>query len=223
MSGLSGTFFQIWFLGATALVILFIAVPLVTTMAAPTWERFAETLADPAVLQSVWLSMSTSFAAACIALVFGTPLAYLLARRDFPGKKLVESIIDLPIMIPHPVVGIALLSLTGRDTWFGSFISDLGVEIMGTATGIICVLVFVGMPFYVNTVKAGIESVPTRLENVSRSLGGRTVTDIFPGYVSAVVALHVGRHDHVHGPRHQRIRGHHHCCLPSHDRASAHV
>ncbi|WP_319468015.1 ABC transporter permease [uncultured Pseudodesulfovibrio sp.] len=177
MSGLSGTFFQIWFLGATVLVILFIAVPLVTTMAAPTWERFAETLADPAVLQSVWLSMSTSFAAACIALVFGTPLAYLLARRDFPGKKLVESIIDLPIMIPHPVVGIALLSLTGRDTWFGSFISDLGVEIMGTATGIICVLVFVGMPFYVNTVKAGIESVPTRLENVSRSLGaGRSQT-----------------------------------------------
>ncbi len=171
LRGLSGTIFQFWFLGATVLVILFIAAPLVSTMAAPTWERFVETLKDPAVLQSVWLSMSTSAVAAGIALLFGTPLAYILARHRFPGKRVVESLIDLPIMIPHPVVGIALLSLTGRNTWFGSVISDLGVEIMGTTTGIISVLVFVGMPFYVNTVKAGIESVPTRLENVSRSLG----------------------------------------------------
>ncbi|WP_319542455.1 ABC transporter permease [uncultured Pseudodesulfovibrio sp.] len=169
--GLPGSFFQLWFLGSSVLVLLFIAAPLASTIAAPTWERFVETLVDPAVIQSIWLSMSTSGIAALIALIFGTPLAYILARYDFPGKKMVESIIDLPIMIPHPVVGISLLSLTGRDTWFGAFISDLGVEIMGTTTGIVSVLVFVGLPFYVNTVKGGIESIPPRLENVSRSLG----------------------------------------------------
>ena len=177
LRSLPGTVFQFWFFGATVLVLLSIAAPLTSTLAAPTWERLVETLADPDVIRSVWLSMSTSATAAFIALVFGTPLAYILARHDFPGKRLVESLIDLPIMIPHPVVGISLLSLTGRDTVFGSFLADLGVEIMGTTTGIVSVLIFVGMPFYVNTVKAGIESVPPRLENVSRSLGaGRAQT-----------------------------------------------
>lgn len=177
LRGLSGTFFQVWFLGATVLVLLYIAAPLASTVAAPTWERFVETLKDPAVIQSVWLSMSTSFVAACIAMVFGTPLAYILARHSFPGKRIVESLIDLPIMIPHPVVGIALLSVTGRNTWFGQCLDRIGLEIMGTTTGIVSVLIFVGLPFYVNTVKGGIESVPIRLENVSRSLGaGRCET-----------------------------------------------
>jgi len=171
LRGLPSSLFKLWFLGSSVLILLFIAAPLASTIAAPTWERFVETLVDPAVIQSIWLSMSTSGMAALIALVFGTPLAYILARYEFPGKKVVESIIDLPIMIPHPVVGISLLSLTGRDTWFGTFISDLGIEIMGTTTGIVSVLVFVGLPFYVNTVKGGIESIPPRLENVSRSLG----------------------------------------------------
>nr|WP_321255583.1 ABC transporter permease [uncultured Pseudodesulfovibrio sp.] len=171
LRGLPSSIFQLWFLGSSVLILLFIAAPLASTIAAPTWERFVETLVDPAVIQSIWLSMSTSGMAALIALIFGTPLAYILARHEFPGKNVVESIIDLPIMIPHPVVGISLLSLTGRDTWFGTFISDLGVEIMGTTTGIVSVLVFVGLPFYVNTVKGGIESIPPRLENVSRSLG----------------------------------------------------
>lgn len=168
---LPGHLFRFWFAVSSVLVVLVIAAPLAKALAAPTWERLRETLADPAVLQSVWLSMSASGAAALLALVFGTPLAYILARHDFRGKKVVESIIDLPIMIPHPVVGIAILSLTGTGTWFGDLLHALGVEIMGTRTGIISVLVFVGLPFYVNTAKAGIESVPLRLEKVSRSLG----------------------------------------------------
>lgn len=174
---LSGPLFQLWFLGSIGLVLLYIVSPLATTLAAPTWERFIETVADSAVLQSIWLSMYTAGIAAGLALIFGTPMAYVLARHEFFGKKIVESLIDLPIMIPHPVVGISLLTLTGRDTWFGKFIADIGIEIMGTTTGIVSVLLFVGMPFYINTVKAGIESVPTRLENVSRSLGaGRAHT-----------------------------------------------
>jgi len=166
-------------MASAVLVLLFIAIPLGTTMAAPTWEIFLETLADPDVLRSVWLSMSTSAMAAGISFLFGTPLAYYLARNDFRGKKIVESLVDLPIMIPHPVVGIALLSMTSPNTWFGGFLQSIGIEIMGTETGIVAVLVFVGLPFYINTTKSGIESIPRRLENVSRSLGASAGATFF--------------------------------------------
>jgi len=170
-SSLPGRIFQGWMYASAMLVLLFIGLPLATTIAAPTWEIFLETLKDPDVLNSIWLSMSTSAMAAALAFIFGTPLAYFLARSEFRGKKFVESMVDLPIMIPHPVVGIALLSLTSPNTTFGAFLQSMGIEIMGTTTGIVAVLVFVGMPFYINTAKSGIESIPQRLENVSRSLG----------------------------------------------------
>ena len=163
--------FHGWMILSAALVVLFIFGPLANVIGAPSWEKMWTTLTDSQVMASIRLSLTTASMASLIALVLGTPLAYLLARNDFPGKRVVESLIDLSIMIPHPVVGIALLSLAGRNHWFGEFIQSLGVEIMGTTTGIVSVLVFVGMPFYVNTVKAGFESVPQRLENVSRSLG----------------------------------------------------
>ena len=89
-----------------------------------------------------------------------------------------ESIIDLPIMIPHPIVGIAILSISGRNHWLGQHLFDLGVRIMGSVTGIVVVLTFVGLPFYVNSVKTGFEGIPERLEKVSRSLGA-TMTATF--------------------------------------------
>ncbi|WP_461208237.1 ABC transporter permease [Desulfocurvus sp. DL9XJH121] len=168
---LGGFAFHGWMVVSAGLVLAFIFGPLAHTILAPEPGIFLETLRDPEVLRSIWLSLYTSGLAALIALVLGTPLAYILARKRFPGKKLVESCIDLPIMIPHPVVGIALLSVAGRNCLLGEVLRSVGVELMGTVTGIVSVLVFVGMPFYVNTVKAGIESVPARLEKVSRSLG----------------------------------------------------
>ncbi len=158
-------------LTSSALVLFFIFGPLAHVVLSPDPQIFWETLHDADVLRSIWLSLSASAVAAGIALVFGTPLAYLLARREFPGKRLVESCIDLPIMIPHPVVGIALLSIAGRGHWIGDALHAVGVSLMGSVTGIVAVLVFVGMPFFVDTVKAGFEGVPSRLENVSRSLG----------------------------------------------------
>lgn len=158
-------------------VLLFIVLPLYRMVSQPTVASLVETIRDPAVLSSIWLSIYTAGAAALISFLLGTPLAYLLARQDFPGKKLVESIIDLPIMIPHPVVGIAILSLLGRGHPLGKLLAKVGLHIMGSVTGIIVVLTFVGLPFYINAAKAGFESVPLRLENVSRSLGaGRAAT-----------------------------------------------
>lgn len=155
----------------TLLVVAFIVVPLVEMIRQPTAADLKASILDADVRRAIWLSISTSGSAALISFVFGTPFAYLLARRDFPGKRLVESVVDLPIMIPHPVIGIAILSLAGRQHWIGRLAADLGVRVMGSVTGIVIVLTFVGLPFYINTVKNGIEAIPPRLENVSRSLG----------------------------------------------------
>jgi molybdate/tungstate transport system permease protein len=149
----------------------FIVLPLVEMIRQPSAADLVESVMDADVRRAIWLSVSTSGAAALISFVFGTPFAYLLARQNFPGKRFVESIVDLPIMIPHPVIGIAILSLAGRQHWIGRFAADLGVRVMGSVTGIVIVLTFVGLPFYINTVKNGIEAIPIRLENVSRSLG----------------------------------------------------
>ena len=155
-------------------VILLLTVPLIKMTTGPSPAMLLETLGDKDVLLAVARSLGLSLTAGLLAFALGTPLSYLLARKEFPGKKIIEGIIDLPVMIPHPVVGIAILSLAGRTHPFGRFLSGMGIEIMGTRTGIVTVLVFVGIPFYVNAVKAGFESVPVRLEYASRTLGAGT-------------------------------------------------
>ncbi|MBL0700801.1 MAG: ABC transporter permease [Desulfosarcina sp.] len=156
---------------STVTVLLFILLPLIEMVVQPSLQDMKETIQDTDVFASIRLSIYTAGLAALISFIIGTPFAWLLARKTFWGKSFVESIIDLPIMIPHPVVGIAILGLAGRNHWFGQIIQNLGIQIMGTVTGIVIVLTFVGLPFYVNTVKTGFEAIPVRLENVSRSLG----------------------------------------------------
>ena len=161
------------------IILAFIVLPLFDMVTAPSVSMLKETLKDREVVHSIWLSIYTAASAALISFLFGTPLAYLLARTDFRGKRLVESIIDLPIVIPHPVVGIAILSVAGRNHWIGQILGDLGIRIMGSVTGIITVLIFVGLPFYINTVKDGFESISPRLEKVSRSLGASMWSTFF--------------------------------------------
>jgi molybdate/tungstate transport system permease protein len=161
-----------WISVSCGIVIMaFILLPLIQMMSAPSAGMLKETIQDKDVVRSIWLSIYTAGLAALISFVFGTPLAYLLARSDFRGKRLVEGIIDLPIAIPHPVVGIAILSVAGKNHWFGQMLAELGVRIMGSVTGIVTVLTFVGIPFYLNATKAGFEAISPRLEKVSRSLG----------------------------------------------------
>lgn len=152
-------------------VLAFILVPIVNLMLRPSVESLRGAVLDRDVIHAIRLSMGTSLAAAAISFIIGTPFAYLLARISFKGKRVVESIIELPIVIPHPVVGIALLSIAGRGHWIGQWLSELGIRIMGSVTGIIAVLTFVGLPFYISAAKSGFEAIPPRLESVSRSLG----------------------------------------------------
>jgi molybdate/tungstate transport system permease protein len=153
---------------ASALVIL---LPLSELLVQTSFQGMMDALKDPQVLDSLKVSFSAAGLAAACSFVMGTPFAYLLARSSFPGKKLAEGIVDLPIMIPHPVIGIAILVASSPHCWFGRLLQQAGIEVMGTLTGITAVMLFVGLPFYVNTVKNGFESVPERLEKVARSLG----------------------------------------------------
>jgi molybdate/tungstate transport system permease protein len=174
----AGPFF--WLMVVTSTVIVaFILFPLFEMVTQPSLVDLGEAAVDRDVARSIWLSIYASGTAALISLVFGTPFAYLLARRHFTGKKFLESVIDLPIMIPHPVVGIAILSIAGRNHWLGKILQQAGIEIMGTVTGLVAVLTFVGLPFYVNAAKAGFEAIPERLENVSRSLGASAAGTFF--------------------------------------------
>ena len=161
-----------WIMFATGLIIMvFLVLPMIKMITAPSFAMLMDVLRDRDVIRSIRLSILTAGSAALISFLFGTPLAYLLARHDFFGKRLVESIIDLPVVIPHPVVGIAILSVAGRDFWLGAIMQELGIRIMGSVTGIITVLTFVGIPFYINAAKSGFESISPRIEYVSRSLG----------------------------------------------------
>ena len=107
-----------WFfitLFCSVTVVTFILFPLIEMVTQPSLQDLKDTAGDTDVLRSIWLSIYTSGLAAVISFIIGTPFAYLLARKNFFGKKVVESIIDLPIMIPHPVVGIAILGLAGKN------------------------------------------------------------------------------------------------------------
>jgi molybdate/tungstate transport system permease protein len=189
----TGPFFWLAAFSST-MIVAFILFPMFEMVTQSSFESLGEAFADKDVRSSIWLSIYTSGMAALISLVFGTPFAYLLARRNFTGKKFLESVIDLPIMIPHPVVGIAILSIAGRNHWLGNVMQKIGIEIMGSVTGLVVVLTFVGLPFYVNTAKAGFESIPERLENVSRSLGASAARTFFRvtlplGWRSMVVGM----------------------------------
>ena len=160
-------------------IMAFILLPLIELMTAPSLAMLKETIQDKDVVRSIWLSIYTAGLAALISFVLGTPLAYLLARSNFRGKRLMEGIIDLPIAIPHPVVGIAILSVAGKNHWIGQVFSELGIRVMGSVTGIVMVLTFVGIPFYLNATKNGFESISPRLEKVSRSLGASMFSTFF--------------------------------------------
>ncbi len=158
-------------LGLSVLVLAFITLPLAKMVLVTPISALILAFRDGEVIRAIGLSLFCALVASVLAFFFGTPLAYILARRKFKGKGLVESIVDLPIVIPHPVIGIAILSVVGQGTAMGTILSWLGVKIVGTATGIIAVLTFVGAPFYINAVKNAFEMVPARLERAARTMG----------------------------------------------------
>lgn len=154
-----------------ALLLLFIAVPIVATVAMERPSSMLATLSDPDVRAAI----STSFGAALISTglscLLGIPLAYVLARQDFRGKGIVQSIIDVPIVIPHTIAGITLLVVFGRAGIFSDQMSALGLHLEDSLLGIVVAMMFVSAPLVVNSAREGFEKVDERLENVARTLG----------------------------------------------------
>ncbi len=171
MKPVRSSFFHLSLFVFSLPILFLLFYPLGRLVAAPTFSELLGAILEPEVQASLLRSLVTALSASLISVTFGTPLAYILARRNFRGKEAVEGLIDLPIMIPHPVIGIAILGFSARDTVAGKLLQWLGIQIMGTYTGIVTVLTFVGLPFFINSAKAGFESVPASLEKVSMSLG----------------------------------------------------
>ena len=154
-----------------SLLILFIAWPLLRTVTASNPAILWQTILDEEVRGSILLTFSGSLIATAIAFVCGIPLAYLLARVDFAGKWLIEGIIDVPIVVPHSAVGIALLMTFGRRSLLGQAFGLFGLKFVSAAPGIVIAMLFVSLPFLVNAAREGFEAVDPRLERVARTLG----------------------------------------------------
>ena len=135
------------------------------------WEQFWHIVTAPRVLASYRLSFGASLLAAALNTVFGLMLAWSLVRYSFPGKKLVDALIDLPFALPTAVAGIALTALYARNGWLGAWLEPLGIKVAFTPLGVLVALTFIGLPFVVRTVQPVLEDIDTELEEAAASLG----------------------------------------------------
>jgi molybdate/tungstate transport system permease protein len=154
-----------------SLLILFVAWPLIRTVMATGPAVLWQTLLEEEVSDSILLTFQSSLIATALAFVCGVPLAYLLARVDFPGKWLVEGIVDVPVVVPHSAAGIALLMVFGRRAFLGQAFGLLGIKFVSAAPGIVIAMLFVSLSLLVNAAREGFEAVDPRLERVARTLG----------------------------------------------------
>jgi molybdate/tungstate transport system permease protein len=154
------------------LLLAFILLPLLRMYTGQTLASLLRVAVREDVRSAIWLSLEAAFLTALIAALLGIPLAYLLSRTSFAGKGIVEAVVDLPLTIPHTVVGIALLFVFGRTGIIGAPINALtGFQFWGTLGGIVIAMLFVSAPYTVNAARVGFESVDLRLEKVARTLG----------------------------------------------------
>lgn len=159
---------------------LFVAVPLgALVYRALQTGNILDSLRKPIVHEALKLSLMTSALTLMIVVALGTPLAYVLARSRFPGKRILDTLIDLPIVLPPVVAGVALLMAFGRRGVFGGDLRALGVELAFTTKAVILAQVFVSAPFYIRSAKAGFQSVDVALEQMAYTLGVSRVRTFF--------------------------------------------
>ncbi len=135
------------------------------------WSEFLHTISSPRVVHSYKISFGISLVAAIINSFFGLILAWVLARYDFSGKRLIDALVDLPFALPTAVAGIALTALYAPQGWIGQYLEPLGIKIAFTPLGILIALVFVGLPFVVRTVEPILQDMEKELEEAAASLG----------------------------------------------------
>jgi sulfate ABC transporter, permease protein CysT len=135
------------------------------------WDAFWATVTAPRVVASYQLSFGASLLAAGINLVFGLLVAWVLVRYRFPGRRLIDALVDLPFALPTAVAGIALTALYAPNGWIGQYLEPLGFKVAFTPTGVMVALVFIGLPFVVRTVQPVLQELEPELEEAATSLG----------------------------------------------------
>ena len=154
-----------------SLLLLFLAAPILRLVTEGGADGLMRLASDAELRSSLLLTGFTATAATLLGVLGGTPLAWLLARKEFPGRAVLSAILDLPLLIPHPVAGIALLLLLGRDSAVGGAALDIGLRIVGSTLGIIAAMLFVSAPLFVSGAREAFAKVDPRFEGVARTLG----------------------------------------------------
>jgi molybdate transport system permease protein len=185
---------------ALALALSFLTIPVVAIFVDSSPSDLVDSLGEPGVLDALWLSLRTTAAAIVLILVVGTPAAYLLATRSFRGKAVVVTLVELPLVLPPAVAGIALLAALGPEGILGGALADVGIELPLTTAAVVVALTFVASPFYLRQAVAAFASVDRTLLDASRTLGASeahgfrrvVIPSAMPG-LSAGAALALGR------------------------------
>jgi molybdate/tungstate transport system permease protein len=156
--------------GVIVLALLVIALPVLGNP-----EYLASAAADPIVLQAFLVTFIAGFCAVGILAVLGTPLAYALSRTDSPWKSVVETLVDIPLVLPHTVAGLMVYLLFMSRGPLGAPLGELGITFEDAFPGIVAAMIFVSIPYYVNAAREGFGRVPVQLENVARTLGASRI------------------------------------------------
>lgn len=160
--------FSLSYLG---LIVLIPIGALILRASALSWEQYWAIATNARVLASLKLSFGASLVAACINAVFGLVVAWVLVRYRFPGRRVMDSIVDLPFALPTAVAGIALTAIFAKTGWLGQFLDPLGIKVAYTQLGIVIALTFIGLPFVVRTLQPVIEEIDRELEEAAATLG----------------------------------------------------
>ena len=192
--------FAVVLVASLAIALTFLVLPIVAIFANTAPGELLDSLGSQASQDALWLSLKTSIAAMIVIVVIGTPAAYLLATREFHGKSLVMTAIELPLVLPPAVAGIGLLAAFGPKGIFGSAISDAGIELVLQTAGVVVALTFVAAPFYLRQTQTAFAAVDPSLIDAARTLGasearafGRVVIPAAGGGIVAGLALAWGR------------------------------
>jgi sulfate transport system permease protein len=170
--------FTLFYLGLIVLVPLSAAF---LRTAGMSWPAFVEAVASPRVLASYRISFGASFLAALLNVVFGLVVAWVLVRYAFPGRRVVDALVDLPFALPTAVAGIALTAIYAKNGWIGRFLEPHGIHAAFTELGVFIALTFIGLPFVVRTLQPVLAELEPGIEEVAASLGAdrwQTVTRV---------------------------------------------
>ncbi|MFD1715821.1 ABC transporter permease [Amnibacterium flavum] len=184
-----------WLLAPAAVAFLLIVVPLLALAARVPWPRFGELITAPSAVAALTLSVATASISALLCLLFGTPVALLLARDAVPGRRLLRSLILVPLVLPPVVGGLALLYSLGRRGIVGQGLEALGITVAFTSVAVVLAQTFVSLPFYIVSLEGSLRSTGTRYEAVAATLGASptrvlarvTLPLVLPGIASAGV------------------------------------